>query len=416
MTGRPGGEGVLARSTGDEAGSRPMGDEADARPVGDDVGLRPIGDDADLRPIGGQVGLRPVLATLPTYRPGRPATPAAGLTAYKISSNENPYPPLPSVLAVVRAAAERINRYPDLAVTALREALGARLGVPADRIACGTGSVGVLGQIMTALCEPGDEVVYAWRSFEAYPIVTALAGARAIEVPLTPDHRHDLVAMAAAVTERTKVILVCTPNNPTGTVCRDAELRDLLTRVPAHVLVVVDEAYLEFVTDPLAPDALALHREFPNVAILRTFSKAYGLAGLRVGYAVAHEPVAAALRATATPFGVNTLAQEAAVASLEAAAELTARVENLVAERVRVEAALAEQGWDLPASQANFVWFPLREQTQAFAAACETAALTVRAYGMDGVRATIGESAASDRLIEVAGAWRRGLRRARQRT
>ena len=349
---------------------------------------------------------RAVLGGLPAYKPGRPPAPVAGRTAYKISSNENPFPPLSSVLDAVRGAAEQMNRYPDMGNTALREALSAYLGVPSDWIACGTGSVAVLGQIIDAMCDAGDEVVYAWRSFEAYPIVVALAGAFSVQVPLTKEHRHDLHAMAAAVSDSTKVVLVCTPNNPTGTIVTDADLRAFLRRVPSDVLVVIDEAYLEFGTDPAAPDALAILREHPNVVVLRTFSKAYGLAGLRVGYAVAHPDIAEALRMTATPFGVNLLAQTAAVASLEAREELAVRVKDLVAQRERVESALADQGWRLPKSHANFVWFPLGDATPAFAAACEEQALTVRPYASDGVRATIGESEACDRLLEIAAAWR----------
>lgn len=349
---------------------------------------------------------RGVLERMPRYRPGLPPAPVPGLAAYKISSNENPYPPLPSVLEVVREHAAGINRYPDMGNAALREAIGERLGVSADMIAPGTGSVGVLGQIVVAMCDAGDEVVYAWRSFEAYPIVVALAGAEAVAVPLTADHRHDLAAMAAAVTDRTRVVLVCTPNNPTGTIVTDAEIRDFLARIPDHLLVVIDEAYVEFVTDPDAPDALAILHDHPNVVVLRTFSKAYGLAGLRVGYAVAHPEIAEALRMTATPFGVNVLAQAAAVASLAAYDELDVRVKELVAERGRVEEALADQGWELQESQANFVWFPLGEDTPAFAAACEEQALTVRPYAVDGVRATIGEPEASDRLLDIAAAWR----------
>ena len=263
----------------------------------------------------------------------------------------------------------------------------------------------MLGQIIAATCDAGDEVIFAWRSFEAYPILVTLAGAVPVQVPLGPGDRHDLEAMADAVTERTRVVLVCSPNNPTGTSVGDAELELFLERVPAHVLVVLDEAYLEFVTAPDSPDALAVHRSRPNVAVLRTFSKAYGLAGLRVGYAVAHEPLAEALRKTAIPFGVNSLAQVAAVASLTASDELEVRVKELVAERERVLEALAEQGWELRDSQANFVWFGLGEETSAFAAACQDAGLTVRPYGTDGARATIAEREANDRLIEVAGAF-----------
>ena len=185
----------------------------------------------------------------------------------------------------------------------------------------------------------------------------------------------------------------------------DDELRAFLARVPTDVLVVIDEAYLEFVGDADTPDALAIWREHPNVMVLRTFSKAFGLAGLRVGYAVAHPEVAAALRKAAVPFGVNSLAQEAAVASLEAVEELQERVDALVKERGRVADGLRDQGWDLPDSEANFVWFPLGEESSAFTAACEGAGLMVRRYGSDGVRVTIGESAANDRLLEVCARW-----------
>jgi histidinol-phosphate aminotransferase len=352
------------------------------------------------------VRLRAVLAGLPAYTPGKPAGRAPGVTAYKISSNENPYPPLPSVLETVRDTAGSMNRYPDMAVTALTEALARTLGVPSGRIATGPGSVGVLGQIVQAACEPGDEVVYAWRSFEAYPIVTALAGATSVQVPLAEGARHDLDAMAAAVTDRTRVVIVCTPNNPTGRAVGAAELQRFLDAVPRDVIVVLDEAYLEFVTATDAPDCLALQRERDNVVVLRTFSKAYGLAGLRVGYAVAHEAVATALRKTAIPFGVSSLAQAAAIASLDAAGELMVRVKELVAERERVVAALRDQGWDIPDTQANFVWFALGDETAAFAAACDEAGLTVRPYGTDGVRATVAEREANDRLIEVAAAYR----------
>jgi histidinol-phosphate aminotransferase len=351
------------------------------------------------------VRLRSALDRLPTYTPGRAAAPRPGVTTFKMSSNEKPFPPLPSVLEVVRDAAATMNRYPDMAVTALTEALSAHLGVPTDRIATGPGSVGVLEQLITATCDHGDEVVFAWRSFEAYPILTTLAGARPVMVPLGPGARHDLDAMARAVTDRTRVVLVCTPNNPTGPTVGADELERFLDRVPPEVLVVIDEAYVQFVTAPDAPDALAVHRARHNVVVLRTFSKAYGLAGLRLGYAVAHEPVAAALRKSALPFGVNSLAQAAGIASLEATDELMERVRTLVDERERVVTALRAQGWTLPDQQANFVWFDLGEDTTAFASACEEAGLTVRPYVPDGVRATIAEREANDRLVEVAGAF-----------
>jgi histidinol-phosphate aminotransferase len=348
------------------------------------------------------VRLREALAAVPAYKPGQPAAVHEGVTAYKISSNENPYPPLPSVLRVVADAAMVMNRYPDMAVTELRDALARRLGVPFEHIATGTGSVGVLGQLIAATCDPGAEVIYAWRSFEAYPIVVAIAGAISVQVPLDLHARHDFASMAAAITPRTRLILVCTPNNPTGPVVHQEELDAFLEKVPGDVLVVIDEAYVEFVTDDHAPDSLTTYAAWPNVAILRTFSKAYGLAGLRVGYAVAHEPVAQALRKTAVPFGVSTIAQQAAIASLNAFDQLQERVDALVGERERVVSGLRHQGWHVPETQANFVWLPLGVDTAAFATAADKAGLVVRTFAGEGARCTIAETQANDRLLHVA--------------
>ncbi|MDE9364602.1 histidinol-phosphate transaminase [Luteipulveratus sp. YIM 133132] len=352
------------------------------------------------------VRLRTTLAGVPGYKPGKPAAPRTDVTTYKISSNENPYPPLPSVLKVVQDAATQMNRYPDMAVSALTAKIAETLDVPAEHVATGTGSVGVLGQLLQITCEPGDEVVYAWRSFEAYPIVVALAGATSVQVPLTADARHDLDAMAEAITDRTRLVLVCTPNNPTGPVVHADELDAFIATVPSDVLIVIDEAYLEFVRDGDAPVALDVYRKHPNVAVLRTFSKAYGLAGLRVGYAVAQAPVAEALRKAAVPFGVSTVAQEAAIASLDAYDELAERVTALVQERGRVLEALRGQGWDVPETQANFVWLPLGEDTVEFAEVADDAGLVVRPFAGEGCRCTIAETEANDRLIEVAGAFR----------
>jgi histidinol-phosphate aminotransferase len=345
--------------------------------------------------------LRAVLSAIPRYAPGRPAAE----TAYKISSNENPYPPLPSVLEAVADAARSLNRYPDMANLRLVEAVADRLGVPERTVVPGTGSVAVLGHLVQSVCDEGDEVVYAWRSFEAYPIVTQVSGARPVPVPLAPDARHDLPAMAAALTDRTRMVLVCSPNNPTGPAVHAEELEAFLDRVPRHVLVVLDEAYVEFVRDEKIPDGLDVWRRHPNVALLRTFSKAYGLAGLRVGYTVAHEPMADAVRAAALPFGVSTIAQEAAIASLAAEAELLERVRTLVGERERVVAGLRDAGWSIPDAQGNFVWLGLGERTVDFAAACADAGIVVRPFAGDGARCTIGEPEANDRLLEVAAAF-----------
>ncbi|MFJ2113688.1 MULTISPECIES: histidinol-phosphate transaminase [unclassified Streptomyces] len=352
--------------------------------------------------------LRAELDGIPTYRPGRPAA-SGGPVAYKLSSNENPYPPLPGVMEQAVSAAGVFNRYPDMACTALVGELADRFGVPVSHVATGTGSVGVAQQLIQATAGPGDEVMYAWRSFEAYPIITQVSGAASVPVPLTADETHDLDAMAAAITDRTRLIFVCNPNNPTGTVVRRAELERFLDRVPGDVLVVLDEAYREFIRDAEVPDGIALYRDRPNVAVLRTFSKAYGLAGLRVGFAVAHEPVAAALRKTAVPFGVSQIAQEAAVASLRAEDELMGRVGSLVAERTRVYGTLVDQGWTVPVTQANFVWLRLGERTVDFAAACEAAGVVVRPFAGEGVRVTIGETEANDLFLHAAEAFRKEL-------
>ncbi|MFJ9173710.1 histidinol-phosphate transaminase [Streptomyces sp. NPDC102360] len=350
---------------------------------------------------GSSPRLRTSLDAIPVYVPGKTAA-----SGWKLSSNENPYPPLDGVLDAVTAAAGQMHRYPDLHSTELTDRLAEHLSVPVAHIALGTGSSGLLQQLMQITVEPGDEVVYAWRSFESYPIVTRLFGARPVEVPLTGDEAHDLDAMAQAVTDRTRLVFVCTPNNPTGRALHRDELERFLDRLPVDVLVALDEAYVEFITDPDCADGVELYRDRPNVVVLRTFSKAYGLAGLRVGYAVAHAPVAEALRKTAVPFGVSTTAQSAAIASLDRQAELMERVDELVTERGRVHQTLSEQGWTVPDSQANFVWLRLGERTTAFADHCRDAGVIVRPYGQDGVRITIGERQANDAFVVAAGQFR----------
>jgi histidinol-phosphate aminotransferase len=349
---------------------------------------------------------RETVAAIPTYVAGKPPVPTSGQRVFKLSSNENPYPPLPGVVEAAEAAVAQMNRYPDMGNSALYDALADRLGVARERLAAGTGSVAVLYHLLQAFCDPGDEVVYAWRSFEAYPIAVSATGAVSVQVPVTEDGRHDVEAMAAAVTERTKVVIVCTPNNPTGPSVTATELAALVARVPEHVLVVVDEAYREFVRADDPVEALVLQAAHANVAVMRTFAKAYGLAGFRVGYLVAHEDVAAAVRACALPFGVSSVAQAAAVASLAAEAELLERVEAIVSERERVVTALREQGWRFPDAQGNFVWLPVGARTGEFVAAAEEAGITVRPFAGEGVRVSIGEPAANDVLLEVTGAWR----------
>jgi histidinol-phosphate aminotransferase len=345
------------------------------------------------------VQLRPVLGSLPSYVPGR-AIPGA----IKLASNETPYPPLPHVVAQIAAAAAGINRYPDNASGALRDALAARHDVQPGQVAVGCGSVALCTQLVQAVADADDQVVYAWRSFEAYPIIAAISAAESVQVPLR-DHVHDLDAMAEQITGKTRLVLVCNPNNPTGTVVSRADLIAFLRRVPPDVVVALDEAYREFVTDPAVADGLTLLAQHPNVVVLRTFSKAYGLAGMRVGYAIAADPaITAALRQTQVPFAVNGLAQVAALASLEPAAEeqLMRRVDDTVAERDRVQAELIAAGYDVPPSQANFVWLPLGAATTAWAAGCEDRGVIVRGFADAGVRVTIGSAPENDRLLAAA--------------
>ena len=346
---------------------------------------------------------RPVLDTVPAYKPGKVPVATSG-EAHKLSSNESPYGPLPSVLGVIAEACNDVNRYPDNGAGALTAAIAERFAVPAEHIAVGAGSVGVLKQIIEAVSDPGAEVLYAWRSFEAYPQLVGLAGATSVQVPLR-EETHDLAAMAKAITPQTRLIMVCNPNNPTGTVVRERELVDFLDQVPGDCLVVLDEAYHEYIRDPMVPDGVDLYRNRPNVAVLRTFSKAYGLAGLRVGFLIGHPPVAEAVRKTMLTFTVNSVAQSAAIASLAAENELLERVETVVKERDRVGEALRADGWTVPETEANFVWLRLGDHTMAFAEACDAAGISVRPFAGEGARISIGTSAANDAFLAVASAF-----------
>ena len=355
---------------------------------------------------------RPVFDTLPSYAAGKPPAPVEGLTRYKLSSNENPLGPVPEVARVL-AEFDTVHRYPDPLSTALRTALAGQLGVDAEDIVTGAGSLGALNQILKTFAGVNadgvqDEVIYAWRSFEAYPILVGIMGARSVQVPNLPDGAHDLDAMAAAVTDRTRLILVCTPNNPTGPAVTESQIRSFLAKVPATVPVVIDEAYFEFCAASSIPEGeepplngLDIYRDYPNVIILRTFSKAQGLAGLRVGYSISHPQITRHLRVAATPFAVSALAERAAVASIEHQEAVMARVRHIMAERERVTARLRELGYEFPSTYANFVWLPLGERTGEFVDLMNRNALSVRAFGSEGVRVSIGEVEANDRFLSL---------------
>lgn len=351
------------------------------------------------------VRTRADLASLPAYVPGK-SIPGA----IKLASNEVSAGPLPSVVKAIAEAATGINRYPDSGCVELTGRLADKLGVPADHLALGCGSVTLCQQLVQATCTENDEVLFAWRSFEAYPIVVHVAGAKQVRVPLTSEHVHDLDAMAAAITPATRMVFVCNPNNPTGTALRTEEIEAFIARVPSDVLVVIDEAYKEFVDDAHVPDGVELAKQQwaagrDNVAVLRTFSKAYGLAGLRIGYAVAQPHVAEALRKVYVPFSVNALAQVAAMASLDAEDELMVRCRAIVAERTRVRGELLAMGYDVPPTQANFVWLPLGERTAAFNEHCLAHKVVVRAFAGEGTRVTIGEPEENDAFLAAARAF-----------
>ena len=347
------------------------------------------------------VSARPAVQTLPAYKPGRNAADLAreiGVDrAVKLASNEVAFPPLPAVVEAVAAAVADTNRYPDNGAVVLTRALADRYGVDPAQVVTGCGAVTICQELAQAFNDPGTSIAFAWRSFEIYPLLARVAGARAIQVPLAPGRpggpadTHDLEAMAAAIDDTTRLVFVCNPNNPTGTAVRRAELEKFVDAVPEQTLVVLDEAYREFVTDPDVPDGLEIMRGRPHVAVLRTFSKAWGLAGIRVGYLIAEDPaVAEAVSKTRAPFSVSMLAQAAAVAALASEDEVRARCTAVVTERDRLSAALRDRGLDVADSQANFVWLPAGEQTVALAAALESRAVITRPFAGDGIRVTVG--------------------------
>ena len=348
--------------------------------------------------------IRPEIAALAPYRQGK----QAGPDAFKLSSNENPFDPLPSVIEALESTTP-INRYPDASAARLRGHLAARYGVDPAEVHVASGSVAILYQLVQAAASVGDEVIYAWRSFEAYPGLVLVSGATGVPVPLIESDdldqtgRHDLDAMADAVTDRTRAIIVCTPNNPTGPIITSAEFAAFVERVPADVLIILDEAYNEFVTAEGAVDGLAerVFLKHPNVVVLRTFSKAYGLAGLRVGYAIGHTKMLDAARATSIPLSVTSAAETGAIASLAAETELLNRVAVIVERRTTLIAALRAQGWAVPDSQANFVWLPTRDRTDEIAEAFHAPDIAVRPLSGGGIRISVAEHESADKVLPV---------------
>ncbi|MET3988080.1 histidinol-phosphate transaminase [Streptomyces sp. PvR034] len=347
------------------------------------------------------MAIRADLAAVPDYNIPR-QTPDAVL----LNANEMPLPPSPAVVEAIARAAVEGHRYPQWFSDTLVARLAEGLGVPERWIAVGCGSVSLCQQLIQAYCGPGDDIVCAWRSFDAYPVFARVAGVEVRTVPLDAEHRHDLPAMLEAITPATRLVFVCNPNNPTGTAVRTRELHEFLDRVPDNVLVVLDEAYWEFVTSPDVPDGIALALQRQNVAVLRTFSKAYGLAGIRVGYCVAPPAVVAAAHKVSVPFAVSRIAQAAAIAVLDHPSEVRHRIETVVRERERVHARLTRlplcPGHQVPASHANFLWLPLGDRSTAFADFCARRGVMVRAFPGDGVRITVGLPEENDAFLRAA--------------
>ena len=341
--------------------------------------------------------VRTDLDAIPAYVPG-----ATAPGAVKLASNETTAGPLPSVAAAIAEAAAGANRYPDITARALVEKLADFLGVEPENVTVGCGSVALCQQLVQALCAPGDEVVYGWRSFEAYPIIARIAHAVPVQVPNRADGTLDLDAIAATVTDRTRLIFVCTPNNPTGPAVSRAELAAFLDRIPERVTVALDEAYYEYMRSEDAVDGVAEAMARTNVVSLRTFSKAYGLAGLRVGYMVGPAALVAPVAKMVVPFSVSSVAQAAGIACLEAGDELRMRTDAVVAERERVREELLEMGFEVPESQANFVWLPLGDRSDSFDAHCRERLVITRRFAGDGVRVSIGDPDENSRFLAAA--------------
>jgi histidinol-phosphate aminotransferase len=351
------------------------------------------------------------LARIPHYSAGADSAEAAARESAEIAmlaSNESPFPPVDGVVEAVRRAAAEVNRYPDPGAGALRRALADRYDHPLGGIAVGNGSCEILLAAAEALLEPWSEIVYAWPSFSMYPHLAAATDAREVTVPLTDRYEHDLDAMAAAVTEQTRLLLVCNPNNPTGTHITSDAVAALLDSVPPRVLVILDEAYVEFQTNEDPDASLDLLRRFGNLVILRTFSKVYGLAGLRVGFALGSEEFKVAVDRVRQPFSVNHLAQAAATEALRHQDDVARRVEWNVVERLWMEERIGELGLDVADSQANFCWVALGDHDeQEVMAALARAGVAVRpGMGLGGpghLRVTYGTRAENERFIEALG-------------
>ncbi len=348
------------------------------------------------------------LARIPGYQAGVPtgkapeAIAASGIA--QLASNESPFPPHPKVVEAIRSAAGAMNRYPDPGATLLRQRIAERYETEPGRIAVGNGSCEILLAAAVALCESGAEILYAWPSFSMYPHLAALTDAREVRVPLADGYVHDLDAMESEVTAATQLVIVCNPNNPTGTHLPAAEVAAFCERLPGHVTVVLDEAYVEFQTHDDPDTTIDLLAGLPNLVVLRTFSKVYGLAGLRVGFAIGSAKFRAAVDAVRQPFSVNALAQAAAAEAILHQDDVEQRVEKTIAERIRVQEALRERGLRTADTEANFSWIDLGEAgEEEVVAGLGERSIAVRPGtplgGPGHIRVTFGTPAENDRFL-----------------
>jgi histidinol-phosphate aminotransferase len=349
--------------------------------------------------------LRPELRDLPTYGSAVVCPPAHMGAWYKLSSNENPYAPSEAVIEAIGRAARSANRYPDPFGDDLAAVLAEHHHLPPDRVAVAGGSLVLLQQVVQAVASPGDEVAFGWRSYEAYPIVVQSARCTRLRVPLR-NHCLDLEAISARVTARTRLAIVCSPNNPTGTDVSASELEGFAETLPPGCLLVLDEAYREFSAGPATPDGLGLQERLDHVLVLRTFSKAHNLAGARIGWCAGDPEILRAMRRVALPFTVSRLASAAAA---QAIADYSAanRLEEIISERERLAENLRGAGFEVPASQTNFLWLVLGDRSDSFAARCAESAVSVRCFSGEGVRVTVGTAEANDRVAQVANSFAR---------
>jgi histidinol-phosphate aminotransferase len=352
------------------------------------------------------------LARMPGYQPGVPKGKApeaiAGEGIAQLASNESPFPPHPKVVEAIANAAAAMNRYPDPGATLLRQRIAERFDTDPARVAVANGSCEILLAAALALCEPGDEILYAWPAFSIYPYLPALSGAREIRVPLAEVDVHDLDAMLGEVTAATQVAIVCNPNNPTGTYVPAERIAGFCERMPDHVTVILDEAYIEFQQADDPDSTMDLLSGFPNLVVLRTFSKCYGLAGLRVGYGISTPKFRAAVDAVRQPFSVNAVAQAAAAEAILHGDDVQRRVQANLIERIHVEEGLAALGLTTAATEANFSWVDLGDaDEEAVVADLAERGIFVRPGtplgGPGHIRVTYGTRAENDRFLETLG-------------